>query len=110
MTGGGPAAEQGFGTRRPSKSKPMAACCSQPLNRCLFLMLMSDNCQHPPCHCLETVRQFQPKTAPVLLDKVHGVKTGGGIRVPAVQEVVNARRELEVLDELLAEERQVDDA
>src|ERR1039458_1218667 len=71
---------------------------------------MSRNWEQPSCHCLETVRQFQAKTAPVLPDQVLDVQSGGGIRVPAIQEVVNAGRELKVLDELLAEERQVDDA
>src|SRR5664279_672120 len=88
----------------------MAAVRSRQLNRSMLLMPTSNDWKQPRCHCLETVRQFQPKTAPVLLDNVHGVKTGGGITVPAVQDVVNAGGGFEVLDEILAEERQVDDA
>src|ERR1035441_941708 len=38
------------------------------------------------------------------------METGGRITVPGIQDVVNAGGELKVLDELLAEERQVDDA
>ena len=58
----------------------------------------------------EPVCQFYTKAAPVLLDDVLGMEVRGGVRESSVEDVVNAGGELEVPDEVLAKERQVEDA
>src|ERR1017187_1379500 len=55
------------------------------------------------------VRQIRPKAAPILLDNVLNMELRGGVGVLAVQEIINAGGEFEVLDEVLAEQREVHD-
>ena len=56
----------------------------------------------------ESVGQLEAETAPVPLNRVLQMETGGWVVVLVIQQVVNTGGEFEVLDEVLAEEREIE--
>ena len=89
MEGGGPPASQGLATNKLKNRRQMAGARGQLRNSLSFILNIQDS-KLIPCHCLKAVRKFEAKTAAILLDNVLYMELGGGIRVAAVQDVVNA--------------------
>jgi len=89
MEGGGPPASQGLAKSKLKSRRQMAGARGQ-LKISLSLILNIQDSKLNLCHCLKAVRKFEAKTAAILLDNVLYMKLGGGIRVAAVQDVVNA--------------------
>jgi len=61
------------------------------------------------CQCLKPIRQLYAETAAILLDSVLNMEMRGGIVIVTIQNIVNAGRDLEVLEEILAEECEIED-
>src|SRR6185437_9533441 len=56
---------------------------------------------------LESVRQFETESAAILLDGILQMETAGWIEVFGVQQIIDAGRGFQVLDDVSAEESQV---
>jgi hypothetical protein len=106
IIGPGPA-RQGLGRRSIiSKSSHLASFC-------VCLVKKADTIQENEkliaCHCLKPIRQFYAESAAILLNGVLNVEMGGGIGKATIQNIVNAGRDFEVLEEILAEECEIED-
>lgn len=88
--GGGPLAAQGLAISKLKNRKHMAGLARGQLKSSLSFILNTQDGKLILCHCLKAARQFEAKTAAVLLDNVLYMEMGGGIPVSAIQDVVNA--------------------
>ena len=89
MKGGGPPAWQGLAKNKLKHRQYRAGARGQ-FKFSLSLILNIQDIKLILCQCLKAVRQFEAKTAAILLDKVLDMELRGGIRVAAIQHVVNA--------------------
>jgi len=58
----------------------------------------------------KAIGQLHAKRTAILLDGVLNMEMRGGIGIPTIQNIVNAGRELEVLNQILAEKCEIKDA
>jgi hypothetical protein len=59
---------------------------------------------------LEPISQFQPECSPILGDLILQVKPGRRIGVVLVEDIVDAGREFKILEQILAEKGEIEDA
>ena len=88
IKGGGPPAWQGLAKNKLKHRQYRAGARGQ-FEFSLALILNTQDTKLVLCHRLKTVRQFEAKTAAILLDNVLDMARGG-IRVSAIQEVIDA--------------------
>lgn len=91
MTGGGPVARQRRCAKSASNRPHLSILCSRVSKNCPNRIYFCPKTEHLSCHCLETIRQFYPKAAPVLHDHVLHVKLRRRVNIMPVQQVVHAR-------------------
>ena len=61
-------------------------------------------------HRLKTIRQVKPKSAAILFDDVLNMVLRGGIRIVAIQQIVNTcHNPVQIFDQIMAEQSEIND-